>query len=165
MPIPLSATSPSAANLRRLVSLVSCRSREIKRSSVSSASLVLTRSSARRNTPTLPTRAEPRQGELTMWHEYRSMMRLYNTRSESHDQQGLSSEDNSWFRWVSCPGLADPLLRRQRWSRWSAPSDLPDNKNLSGQRNAASECDRPTRRDGKRSSRPADSWRFHLDHF
>jgi hypothetical protein len=97
-----------------------------------------------------PSCAEARQVGLTMWHEYRSMMRLNNTRSESHDQQGLSSEDNSWFRWVSCAGLAHPLLRRQRWSSWPAPSDITDNKNLSGQRHAGSESNRPTRRDGER---------------
>jgi hypothetical protein len=95
-----------------------------------------------------PSCVEPRQVELTMWHEYRSMMRRCNTRSVSHDQQGLSTEDNSSFRWVSCAGLAHPLLRRQRRSSWPAPSDLRDNKNLSRQHHAASESDRSTRRDG-----------------
>jgi hypothetical protein len=105
-----------------------------------------------------PSRVESLHGGLTMWHECRSMMRRCNIRSVSHDQQGLSTEDNSSFRWVSCAGLVDPLLRRQRWDRWSAPSGLPDNKNLSRQRYAASESIRPTRRDGKRRGRTTDPW-------
>jgi hypothetical protein len=97
-----------------------------------------------------PLRAEPRNVGLTMWHGCRNMMRRNNNRSVSHDQQGLSPEDNSSFRWVSCAGLAHPLLRRQRWGPWSAPSELPDNKNLSRQRYAAPESDRPTWRDCNR---------------
>ena len=103
-----------------------------------------------------PSRVKSFHVGLTMWHECRSMLQRYNTRSESHDQLGLSTEDNSPFRWVSCVGLADPLLRRQRWDRWSAPFGPPDNKNLSRQRYAASESIRPTRRDSKRRGRPTD---------
>ena len=149
MPIPLSATSPSAAKFRRLVSLA----RSVERDQTVIRFIRQSRANpfvGPTQHPNRPPSAEPRQGELTMWHESSNMQRRCSTRSESHDQQGLSPEDNSWFRWVPSAGLVHPLLRRQRWGFWSAPSGLPDNKNLSRQRYAASESHHPTRRDCNR---------------